>query len=421
MDAIVQFIRNALCCVKDLQLYPDSVLHQSNLTNALLLDYSGLELPEPINRTTPLEVIISVTQLYAALSTTLSGLSLVATSVGKLRTIVRLLECRLEMQASPPPPATAATTADEKRTTAAARKRRAADRVINESLFTEARAAVRGVFVGLCVAPIGVAFFWLFAHSWHVTETMWIGGIVGLIDALSVMEACLIPLLLCMAWDGVAYLRQARQAGTVTRTVQAGPLDPTTVTAVTFQFLEPGWVPFWEAGVGPFAAPQGGGGDEEQAKRIAGEVEAVERALDALFPAIDGGTKGDDDEKEGKIRVEALARAVRTVQGSRSTLAARGYREFLYFALNAVAFYGYLMAILCFYYPDDSAQPTYVQRMKLGYPNEVVDWSGNFAGDLMWTIESLVILGSPVLLTYLQATPGAASAMKGKVGKQKDE
>ena len=88
--------------------------------------------------------------------------------------------------------------------------------------------------------------------------------------------------------------------------------------------------------------------------------------------------------------------------------------------MNFIAFYGYLMAIVGFYYPDDDFQPTWIQTMKFGYDNNFADWSGNFAGDLMWTIEPIVILSSPFYFSYMQpvvtASAGAAkkSAIKAK-------
>jgi len=66
--------------------------------------------------------------------------------------------------------------------------------------------------------------------------------------------------------------------------------------------------------------------------------------------------------------------------------------------LNFIAFYGYLLGILVFYFQDEPQQPTVVKRALLGMDNSSADWHGNFAGDLMWTIEPLIILASPSLL-----------------------
>jgi len=39
-----------------------------------------------------------------------------------------------------------------------------------------------------------------------------------------------------------------------------------------------------------------------------------------------------------------------------------------------------------------------VRSLKLGYGNSDADWGGNFAGDLMWTVEPVVILASPYFI-----------------------
>jgi hypothetical protein len=69
-----------------------------------------------------------------------------------------------------------------------------------------------------------------------------------------------------------------------------------------------------------------------------------------------------------------------------------GYREYLYFVLNFIAFYGYMLGVLTYYFDNEKDQHYIVQQLKLGYTNMEADWGGNFAGDLMWTIEPIVIL-----------------------------
>ena len=95
---------------------------------------------------------------------------------------------------------------------------------------------------------------------------------------------------------------------------------------------------------------------------------------------------------------QALTDSIDKLSGDVSTLRLEGYREFLYFVFNFVAFYGYLMAPLAFFYDEEEKQPLHIQSMKFFYDNDYADWVGNFAGDLMWTIEPLVILSSPFLI-----------------------
>jgi hypothetical protein len=393
MDAIVQFLRNAMCCVKDLHWFEDTVLYENFKIASIWKGYSGMEIPEPLDKTTPLEFLISLTQLYAFLSVTMAGFTLAWTSVGKLRRIVRLLESRLNAKTS----SSSSTT-----TTTSTATMLAASRLVNESLLQQAKAAIRGVIVGIVVAPIGIAFFWLFANSWHVTETPWLGGLLGLIDALTIMELCLLPLLAYMIVDARAYFAKVRATKDWMKVVTSGSSfsSPEVLQIQTFEFMCPDWVPFWEAEISVLVVPPN---TDKETQRMEEEVKKVETILRSWFPAPKDDAKS-DNEKEDKIRSQAIEQAVQTMNNSLSVLAIKGYRELVYFVLNLVAFYGYLMGIMVFYFPDDEAQPTYVQRMKFGSTNAIADWTGNFAGDFMWTIEPMVILISPLYLNSVQSS-----------------
>lgn len=405
LNAIVQFLRNALCCIKDLHLFPESIIHHEHGAHQYLFKGLNLTLPEPLDKTSLLEFVISWTQLYATVSTTLAGLHLIWNSVGKLRRLVRLLESRLHS-------ATEGNNNNNdnksKRTTPL---EIAANRVVNESLLQQAKAAMRGVFVGILVTPIGVAFFWLFANSWHVTETPWIGGWLGLIDALTVMEICLVPLLLFMIVDALDYFGKAKDTKRCIASVESQEMmsSPANMTLTTYEFMNNDWVPFWEGGVSPLSKPMS---TNEETKLIDMEVAAVQRILTQWYASEE--EKKGDNEKEQKMRQEALAKSVSIMKSSLFELYIKGYRELLYFVLNFIAFYGYLMGIVTFYFPDDTAQPGYVQTMKFGYGNAIADWTGNFAGDLMWTVEPIVILTSPLYLTYMKQLPSTKSGAKEK-------
>lgn len=77
------------------------------------------------------------------------------------------------------------------------------------------------------------------------------------------------------------------------------------------------------------------------------------------------------------------------------------------FLLNVVAGYGYLMGILAFYWPASSS-PTWMQSasrlLMLGLSRDAGDWAGNFAGDLAWTLEPLLIICSPLFTSKGQNT-----------------
>jgi hypothetical protein len=365
MDSVVQFIRNALSCVKDLELFKHTFIHDATYTGQLL----GT-LPEPMDKTTPLEVLISTTQLYACLSTTKSGYMLLTTSIGKLRRILRIVERRMTNKPE---------------------NWSQADRIVNESLLKEARFGLRSVFIGFLVTPIGIAFWWLVLNSYHITEVDWFGGLPALIHALEVMEICLLPLLYFMIVDGFQTLAKYTKTKGLLNDLKKGGLSPKSVSVGTYESMT-GWVPFWDSGTAMFAGPE-----EDEEKRTDEEVRKVKNTLTAFFPEDKKG-----GEKEAKISKEALEEAEDKLEAAVPVLRMEGYREFLYFVFNFVAFYGYLMGIVAFYYEDDNVQPSHIRSLKFGYANTDADWTGNFAGDVMWTIEPLVILGSPFLVAWVK-------------------
>merc|ERR1711862_398092 len=101
--------------------------------------------------------------------------------------------------------------------------------------------------------------------------------------------------------------------------------------------------------------------------------------------------------------------AISPLLASADRLQFEGCRELLYFLLNFIAFYGYMLYILVYYFDDESLQPTGIKKLQFGMSNSDADWYGNFAGDFAWTIEPLVVLFSPVLLEKLGPTQMAKS------------
>mmetsp|Transcript_15528 Transcript_15528/g.22621 ORF Transcript_15528/g.22621 Transcript_15528/m.22621 type:complete len:170 (-) Transcript_15528:39-548(-) len=134
----------------------------------------------------------------------------------------------------------------------------------------------------------------------------------------------------------------------------------------------------------------------------------------------------ENKDAEGKMLTKAVAKALeRNVKLSLSGDAAivnaskaaemeeaaqvsylEGYREYAYFVFNFIAFYGYLLGVVVYYFDADENQPAAVRQLKLGYSNDDADWGGNFAGDFMWTVEPIVILLSPFIISRLTKSKG---------------
>ena len=374
MDAIVQFVRNALCCVKDLELFAGTFIHDPTYVKNTIY-----ELPSPLDQTTPLEFAICLTQFYAFVFVSIAGYGLITKEgVNKLHRLTRVAG----FVGKQPP------TKNDNTTTTT-------NSLIRSSIAEEADAATRSVFVGTCVLPIGLAFFWLFANSLHVTEVGWIGGLPGLILALTVMEIALVPLLYLMIKDGQANLQKSLRMKALAQTIPTLNQKEHTIDLELYSWLsDGGWKPFWTEGTS-FSSNKVSESAEE--KMFEKEVDKLSTTLQKLLQS------GKDDSFNFTDAMGKSAHDISSSLLSRATITKwEGYREYFYFVLNFIAFYGYLMAIICFLYDDDNNQPTLITTMKFQYSNSQADWTGNFSGDLMWTIEPIVILSSPMIFQYLK-------------------
>lgn len=364
MDAVVQLLRNALCTAKNFNFLGDTFLYDSKVISR---HYAA---PEPFDQTTPLELLISFTQFYVVVTATLGGFKLVTGMMGKLKLLNRLVNLQAAAKKFD---------ADKKKkddddgngkVDAVARK------LVTKSILDESDSAARLVIVGANLLVIGPAFFWLFAHSFHVTGTDLIGGIWGLIHALSAMEVCLIVFLYYMAKDaGNAIRRSYRMKKFADEIATKGKVsDVESVTAEQYGWLVGGWSPFWASGKSDDAAAEG--------KMLTKEEEAVASNLTKFAKKVDADVAVAIQAKAGMSLFE-------------------GYREYVYMFLNFCAFYGYLVGILAFYYQDEEKQPEYIRAMLFWMPNDSVSWIGNAVGDLAWTMEPVIILTSPVIMNSL--------------------
>ena len=380
MDAIVQFVRNALCCIKDLNLFEDSFLYDASVVSNVYA------MPAPCNKTTPLELGIAVSQLYACLSLSLTGINLIyGLGLNKLARIDRLLTLLLNGKKGNPKSSSSSLTTD----------------LIVESLQEERIAAAKSIFLGTLVGSIGVSFFWLFANSLHVTETLWIGGLPGLIHALTVMEVALVPLLVYMIADGIAHIAKASRIQFLAFILRkCHDRVPSCVgNKETYaQVLD--WTPFWE---GTTTAATSSTTMDKESTMLDEEIKAVSSELERWVADKDNAT----------MESMLLETATRLEITSRRTKM-EGYREFVYFMLNLIAFYGYLLGILVYYFDEHDDDASYLHTLKLGMSHDAADWHGNFAGDLMWTIEPLIILTSPMLLQSWSQPPTPPKSSKAK-------
>ncbi len=391
MDAYVQFIRNALCTIKNFDLFSTTFLYDPKVTSEYY------DFPSPLNETTPLEFLIAMTQLYAFVSVSLTGYRMIVHGgVGKLRLLGRLVEIKKAMDNEERERRTKKaeevektkktkmnsdeSSCDEEGETSAVAAAAAARRLVFDSIINEGDASSRSTFVGINVLVVGLAFFWLFANSFHVTSTNWIGGIAGLIHSLTVMELGLVVFLYYMAKDARDHVCRSRRmvtfAAKISKSRRLSIEDARGITVEEYGWLIPGgWSPFWATGASYHTVVA-------ESKLLTKEEEAVAKNLLSFVTGIDG------DVVNGIL--------------ARSRISSfEGYREYVYLVLNFFAFYGYFACILVYYHPDESSRPGYVRGMLFGMKGADADWLGNAVGDFMWTVEPIIILSSPMIIGSL--------------------
>ncbi|KAL7570227.1 hypothetical protein ACA910_020652 [Epithemia clementina (nom. ined.)] len=402
MDSVVQLIRNALCIVKSTGFLYESF---PALYDSTVLPHY-YDLPEPLNETTPLEFTISFSQAYVTFSLCPSGTKLIHTSYGKYVRVQRILF-------------------DEK-TTMRHGKTTDAHRLVQESLLKEAKYALRSMFIGFLLVCIGSSFFILATNSIHITETGLNGGIEAVIHALIVNELALVPLLFYMWEDFKAQMlkssRMKQVADQITSKTAAdgsvgGSLKSSEIDLATFEALTD-WLPFWDAGISIFdmKVPDG----EEEEKLVAKEIALVQSLLEGLT-GVAKDTKKDDDavaKLGGKSSLQTTAflhtKSQALLHKSRMTTL-EGYREFVFFVLNAVAVYSYMVSIVIYYYSNMETQPFLIRSILcFGMDNAVADWYANFWGDVMWTIEPVIALSTTAVFASMNAA-SITSSDKSKV------
>jgi hypothetical protein len=158
----------------------------------------------------------------------------------------------------------------------------------------------------------------------------------------------------------------------------------------------------------------------------AGYGHNISKALEDLDPIYASSSSTSQSAEED---VQAVSESLRRVssdprkdllrQRMRSLAAysrAKSVLAAIFTALNAVAWYGYLVAALTFYV-DESTEPHLFKAAKLFLSHRDADHWGNLAGDLAWTLEPLVIILLVPLVERLRTprgvnkkTTGAAKA-----------
>jgi hypothetical protein len=371
LNVVVALIRNGLCCIKDLDLFAGSVLYDEKYTSLFY------KLPEPyMSKTAPLDLMIGMAQFYACVSLVIGGYHMMRKGYGTKKACAAV-RSQIHHQR--------------------VKKYSAGYRVIETQLADDEAESFRLMWEGIWVTFVGGSFFWLTANSLHLIEAGALGGMQGLIHAITVAEIALLVSLGYMVKDGSKKLFKSQRISKdviPTLTESRGRLGNVVQTSffdnITYsQLVYGGWTPVWDTA------------DVQKIDdtMVQTELKSIQQTIDSLL-ALDKSAKSESEEK----LVQAVTLASQRLSKEAWTIKMKGYLDYLYFILNAVAFYGYLICVLVFYLPDKEGAPVLWAHMKYGLPNPVADWTGNFAGDAMWTIEPFTMLLAPHIVSALAPT-----------------
>lgn len=376
LTTIISLLRNGLCCVKDLNLFSSTALYDPSYT-ALLFP-----LPPPhLSQTTPLEVLIGILQLYAVGSLIRDGIRAIKRGM-KLKRSVK--ETKLALSSY-----------------VLQSKFGAAYRIVRQRLREDDMFARKIVLEGFCGAVIGFSFIWMFANSFHVTPTNILGGYAGLIHALTAAEIALLILLYFMFVDACIKMKKSWRIkrDIIPKLEKSGGKLGSLVTeeffdSCTYAWINNnGWDPYWTLSDRQGESPV----TKKDTKLLHQEVQHIQLTIETLLDVAKESRKTELKEKH-QLLPQVVAVACQRLSREAWILNMSSLIEFLSFVLNTVAFYGYLMAVLCFYFTDADKEPEYWKSMKLNMRNADAEWLGNFAGDLMWTIEPFTLILAPYLL-----------------------
>lgn len=294
--------------------------------------------------------------------------------------------------------------------------------IIKHGLTADRNQSRTRVIVGVFELIFAVAFLFLVLNSLHVVGP---SHPKPLIDALISMEIGLAYILVIM-WKSFAdkvigFRRLSRLHASISSlkaptkaNLLIGALDSGFKIEELYEALialDGSYSPSWRA-----KSQNDCVGDVCTIKpsTVTAEIQAEFKNVSAILTKL---TAADAASNKGSILRSSVALSLRK-QGFEAQLQAP--LELIYFILNFIAGYGYLLGILAFYVPETvSSHPlgivdfllntisstglnhSWCKVLMFGLSHSDADWYGNLAGDIAWTVEPIVLLLNKPLISYL--------------------
>lgn len=365
-----QFVRNFLCICKSL-LPTSSPLHQVALATAV----------HPLNEVTWLELCIGITQFLAVLFCIISSYT---NFIVGARDYFRSSKAfvfldRLSIHGG---------------TVSCAEYT-----ILRHGVLKDQRTGVTKMLVGGGEFVIACSFVFLATNSFHVRGPT---HPLPLYHALIAMEIALVYFLYLMWGNVVNKLRDALKFRELLQSMEklegvkvssrkfidlscdAGFLDN---LMETYLLIDNTYAPVY--------------------RRSRTIIDGLREDLKTVHNTLDEAVLGADKEQKGSAATKALRAELRR-RITESYI--ESFLEFIFLLLNLAAGLGYLMGIMAFFFPlaystvnmpdEDTFSHFMARACMLQLPPSIADWYGNFAGDLAWTIEPLLVLCKPAILHY---------------------
>merc|ERR1712032_2076 len=242
----------------------------------------------------------------------------------------------------------------------------------------------------------GFSFFWLAANSIHLTGTGWIGGISALIHSLILMEVSLFVLLYYMIKNGNEKIKVSNRMKKIVMKIKENNRFENSYI-IDCDFFN--WLQNHKMLVLYCLSSGEKRNKNNNKKSEEKDYKQNMKHITSTLYALTRKHKTNEDnfiKAFGQTPEEISLRLLEEAKVYKW----KGLCHFIYFLLNLMAFCGYLMAIICYYiYTEDRRKEIILSYFTFGYTCIQAEWVGNFVGDLMWTVEPLVMLFSPFIFS----------------------
>lgn len=154
-------------------------------------------------------------------------------------------------------------------------------------------------------------------------------------------------------------------------------------------------------------------GDKSDLKQVvASDLDTIQSALVALRDdSADTCAADIDTPRRTRSQTRANpppstvpAAVLQSIDARRRSEAISSVVTLVFFLVNFIAGYGYLLGVLAFFVPHEkhanSLVGAAVKALMLQAPSSVADWWGGLAGDVAWTIEPVLVMLCPHAVKY---------------------